>query len=291
MTKQKWISAVFCALLALSVLTACRDKTDPNDPRNNYPVSIGEVTIKELPLKVVSLSPLTTEMMKAIGASGHLTAISDACTNPDGANLPRMGSAMAPQTDEILALAPSLLLTTSQPDTAFSQQLELYHIPVLVFSPAASLEELRSNYETLGMAMGGKLQGLQNGQRAFSILQKGLDGLTQPQNPPKAALVLDGAAVATPDTLAGQLLEQAGAQNAAVGCTGYRMDMAALADAAPDILFCPKGMANTIKTNSLLKETPAVKNNRVFEADTTALEQQGIELLQAVEQMNQAILL
>lgn len=62
------------------------------------------------PARVVSLSPALTETTLALGAGDQLVGVSDFCELPAGKTLPRVGSALTPNHEAILALEPSVIL-------------------------------------------------------------------------------------------------------------------------------------------------------------------------------------
>ena len=96
--------------------------------------------------------------------------------------------------------------------------------------------------------------------------------------------------VATPDTVMGQLLACAGYKNVAEGCVNFIMSKEAIFDAAPQIVFCGKGIKEALALDPVLSKIPAVVNNQVYEIDTDALRLPGNRFAQIISDMQNAVL-
>ena len=69
------------------------------------------VTISETPLRLIGLAPSLTETLFALGVGNRVVGATDwADYPPEAANLPRVGSFVAPNVEQIVALRPDLVL-------------------------------------------------------------------------------------------------------------------------------------------------------------------------------------
>ena len=72
-----------------------------------------ELTVAEVPRRVVSLVPSLTETLE-VSSSGRLVGVTDYCTHPAGLQLPTVGGSKYPKLAEILACEPDLVLANSE---------------------------------------------------------------------------------------------------------------------------------------------------------------------------------
>lgn len=138
LSRRSLLQASLTTLL-MSSAAACREHGD------------GAV-IKHGPRRVVSLSPAVTETVFAIGAGADLVGVSDYCNYPEAAKkLPRTGSALTPNYEAIVRLAPTLILCEG---AASAPRRELTTLGVTKFLPWLSLEDIVSSTRTLGALTG-----------------------------------------------------------------------------------------------------------------------------------------
>ncbi|MFI5612317.1 helical backbone metal receptor [Amycolatopsis sp. NPDC051903] len=91
------------------------------------------------PSRVVSLVPSLTEAVE-VSAPGRLVGATDYCTHPSSLDVPRVGGSKYPKLDQVLALAPDLVLANSEENRPEDvQRLRANGIPVFVMAAAASV--------------------------------------------------------------------------------------------------------------------------------------------------------
>jgi ABC-type Fe3+-hydroxamate transport system substrate-binding protein len=69
------------------------------------------------PQRIVSLVPSDTYSVAALGCAGRLVARTDYCDRPEDLGVPSIGGTKNPRVDEILALAPDLVLANQEENT------------------------------------------------------------------------------------------------------------------------------------------------------------------------------
>ncbi|MGH7789973.1 MAG: helical backbone metal receptor [Candidatus Binatia bacterium] len=103
------------------------------------------------PQRIVSLVPSLTELVCHLGAAHRLAGVTAYCTEPPEvvATLPHLGGTKNPQVDEILALAPDLVLVNSEEnrrtdfDALLAAGLAVFvSFPTTVAGAATSIERL-----------------------------------------------------------------------------------------------------------------------------------------------------
>ena len=89
--------------------------------------------------RVVSLVPSLTEAVE-VSAPGRLAGATDYCTHPSTLDVPRVGGSKYPKIDDVLDLAPDLVLANSEENRPEDvERLRANGIPVWVMAAAASV--------------------------------------------------------------------------------------------------------------------------------------------------------
>ncbi|MEC3981935.1 helical backbone metal receptor [Amycolatopsis sp. H20-H5] len=89
--------------------------------------------------RVVSLVPSLTEAVE-ISAPGRLAGVTDYCTHPSTLEAPRVGGSKYPKVDEVLRLAPDLVLANSEENRPEDvERLRANGIPVWVMAAPATV--------------------------------------------------------------------------------------------------------------------------------------------------------
>lgn len=103
------------------------------------------------PLRVVSLAPNLTDMVREIGADETLVAVTPFCAGSE--NMRRVPGGMQPEAEAVLALEPDLVLASSITPGATVRQLRDLGIRTEVFH-AESLDEIRTTMAKLASVFG-----------------------------------------------------------------------------------------------------------------------------------------
>jgi ABC-type Fe3+-hydroxamate transport system substrate-binding protein len=89
--------------------------------------------------RVVSLVPSLTEAVE-VSAPGRLAGATDYCTHPAGLDVPRVGGSKYPKIDDVLDLAPDLVLANSEENRPEDvERLRANGIPVWVMAASATV--------------------------------------------------------------------------------------------------------------------------------------------------------
>ena len=126
---------------------------------DTFPVTVtddlgNEVTLEKAPESIVSLAPVNTEILFAIGAGDSVTGRTDYCNYPEeAADVDSIGTYTEPNLELILSKSPDLVVASSYIDDSIRQQLEENGTAIFVTN-ANSLEGAEYDIETLGKLIG-----------------------------------------------------------------------------------------------------------------------------------------
>jgi len=281
---------------ALLAATSCH-KVDEKNPSN---AATHEVTDEAgrrvtLPVKVdriVSLAPNLTEIVYAVGAGDRLVGRTSYCDYPPQAkSVTEVGDTLHPSVERIIALKPQVVLvsTASQLEN-FTRQLDEQKIAVYVTNPQ-SLDQVFASIEKLGNLFG-------KSDVAAKLLDdlrrraKTVESATAPLKPVRVFYQVSDQPLYTigRDAYLTDLIKRAGgiSVTADVPTAFPRFsDEAALAS-KPDAIILPTGgsMGNAnAAVAPALKNSPAVRDNRVYKINDDLLSRPGPRLVDGLEQL------
>ncbi len=147
-------------VVALTVVaTACGSdspfpESAPAVPVDNstFPVEVAGARIVARPVRIVSLSTVSTEVLFAVGAGDQVIAVDSQSTHPPGAPVTDLSS-FEPNVEAIVAFEPDLVFTSFDPGDLVAG-LETLGIPTILHAGAADLDEAYSQIEQVGVATG-----------------------------------------------------------------------------------------------------------------------------------------
>ncbi|WCD86161.1 Hemin-binding periplasmic protein HmuT [Streptomyces xanthophaeus] len=246
------------------------------------PVTVGSAD------RVVPLTGSLNEIVHTLGLGRQVVARDITATFEQAAQLPVVTRGHDVSAESVLSLRPTLVLaeTTTGPAEAI-QQIRDAGIPVLVVSPAKTLEDVPKRIAAVAASLGVKEAGEQLNRRTadrIAAARKDIPAATGTK-PRVAFLYLRGTAsvylLGGSDSGAASLLEAAGAvdtgKESGLGKDFTPITSEALAAAAPDaILVMSKGLESVGGVDGLVKipgvaQTPAGMDRRVVSVDDGVL--------------------
>lgn len=286
---KKLTALILCAALMCAVFTGCGHSSDISSGAGvkDYPVTIGNVTVREEPSGAAVLSANLADVILALGYEVQLKAKSADCTQSDLSVLPNV---TADDADQIKSLGANLVLTDQALTDTQNAAMQKDGITVLPISPAVSRKDLEQLYIAVGSALKGAVTGYGRGEDVSEGILQTIDDITRviPQsNTPVTAVYLydDKGQAVTGDTIQSKLMEAAGLTNSASGGTGGSFSAADLLRADPQYIFCAKGVKDKLKTSAEYGKLSAVKAGKVYEMDPNLMLLQGEEMVSAVSFM------
>ncbi|MFC7243543.1 ABC transporter substrate-binding protein [Catellatospora aurea] len=282
----------------VAVLGACATN-DPATPTPSsaaaaYPVTVGSVTLPAQPVKIVSLSPTTTEMLFAIGAGGQVVAADDNSNFP--ANAPKTElSGFQPNAEAVAAKSPDLVVLSTDANNVVAQ-LTTLKIPVYVAPAAVTLDDTYQQLAELGELTGHKTEAAALAQRMKDDIAKLVKDLPKRATPLSYYYELDPTLYSvTSKTFIGSLFELAGLENVADAAdtkgSGYpQLTAESLVKSNPDLIFladtkCCQQSLDTVKARAGWAGMTAVSKGQVIALDDDIASRWGprvVDLIRAI---------
>jgi len=229
------------------------------------------------PQRIVSLAPNLTQMVDAAGASDRLVAVTPFCEAAAG--IERLPGGIQPEAEQVLAMAPDLVLATVMTPATTREQLGKLGLRVEVID-APSLASIRS-------AMG----------RIANLLHAATPVPAEParHESKQTAVLLFGAETtysAGCGTHAHEILEQAGLRNIAAGASGPwpQLSEEFLLAADPEIIVVADygnakrdRLLESLRGHPLRRHLAAVREGRIVVLPAQAFSIPGPAALEAGE--------
>lgn len=301
--------ATILGCLLGSILTGC--ETGKPDTRSTAPSSLQEgfpmtftdrldrkVTVNDLPARIVSLSPSTTELLFTLGAGGKLVGRTEYCTYPEEAlQVPVVGKGTIEgiSREAILATKPDVILFKWDSHQALIEIFEPLGIPLLGIGPE-SVEELLEEASLLGRMTGKELKARDFIDR-FRYRLRELQQSVAAIDPSRRAKVFyevwdDPLMTAGPSSFIGQLLILANVENvfADVESRYPRVSSEVLVQRNPDIILAPTTHTQKVDVRTMASRPGwagmrAVENHRIHTIDGDLISRCGPRMLNALEEI------
>lgn len=229
------------------------------------------------PQRIVSLAPVVTEALFAVGAGGRVVGVTRYCDRPTAAaSLPRVGGYSDPSLERILSLRPDLVVAMpSFSQRALLDQLRDADIAVYVIF-TDTLDEVRALPRDLGAAVGEPALGLEVARRMDGELRALENRRTRAPARVLVVVGVDPIVVAGPGTFADDVLQLLGATPvpARNGPAWPQWSPEAVLTARPDVVVAAEGPRDRDRLRKLLGASRA----RVVSADRPILMRPGPSL-------------
>ncbi len=246
------------------------------------------VTIPVKVTRVVSLAPNLTENIFAVGAGDRLVGVTTFCNYPEQAKtIAKIGDTMTPNMESIIALKPDgVFVSTASQIEAFMKTLEANGIAVYVTNPT-SLDGVLDNLQKLGDLFGtqeqtGKLVNdlkLRTGKVIRDLIEeKKLKVFVQISREPLFTI--------GKQSFLTEILQKAGAESVTkdVESAYPKLSKETASALNPEVIILSESDDNK-EPNDAFKNSPAVKNGRIYKVNADLLSRPGPRLVDALEQI------
>ena len=303
---RKKANVAFVLLIALTVMSACRGTanvssntvTEPIRPMRIVTDDLQrKVTIPTKVTRVVSLAPNLTESIFAVGAGDRLVGVTTFCNYPEQAKeIAKIGDTMSPNMESIVALKPDIVfVSTASQIENFTRTLEANGIAVYVMNPM-TFDGVFKNLKQLG-----EIFGLQNtADKLADDLQKRVKAISEKAFGPDVWENIEGHhstlvfvqiskeplfTIGNGSFLT-QLLRKADAESVTADVeTAYpKLSKETASALNPEAIILSDSEDNR-EPNEVFKNSPAVKNKRVYKINADLLSRPGPRLVDALEQI------
>lgn len=293
--KQLGVLVVLLSLL-VSMTIGCQAQFQPG----TYTDDIGrEVTINEIPQRIVSHVPSITEMLFALGLGERVVGVSDYCDYPEEAkSKTSVGNYFNPSIENIVALDPDLVLTDGYSEGII--QLDSLGIPYLVINPQ-DIDGIFKDLELLGHVTGteGEAEELiEDMQDSIAHVLATVEGAS----PLRVLFIIDATDLTFPWTAGSgsfidALITMAGGENVAAQTQGawVQLSIEEIVNADPEIIVLPAKHGTAFTSPETLighpawQRTTAVKENRSFIIDDDLVSRSGPRIIQGLEELARII--
>ncbi len=242
--------------------------------------------------RAISLAPSLTEMIFAVGADDRLVGVTTYCNYPEEAKaIQKIGDTQTPNIEGIIALKPQIVfVSTASQLEAFTETLEEQGISVFV-SDQKTVDEVFDDLVTLGDLFGRPDEAVRLATRLQSRAKfywHERKRETEPQEPPSVFVQFSNEPLFTvgKGSYVTQVVEYAGGESVTRDLpTAYPMLSKETALALnPEVIILSDSDDNR-EPNAVFKNSPAVKNGRVYRIDADIISRPGPRLVDAIEQI------
>jgi iron complex transport system substrate-binding protein len=284
-----WRQTVVAAvLLTIAVISGCRSSSQSKNTNAAANVPMRQVTDDLgrsvlVPTKInraISLAPSLTENIFAVGAGDRLVGVTTFCNFPEEAkSIAKIGDTMNPNMESIIALRPDVVfVSTASQIEMFMKTLEANGIAVYVSNPT-SLEGVFKDLKRFGELFGNQ-----------DIAENLVTDLKRRVEEARCIDVRACAAVATfgkkvePRT---RVFVQISKEPLfTIGKQSFLTDLIGMMYAESVTMNVESAYPKLSKENaSALKNSPAVKNGRIYKVNADLLSRPGPRLVDALEQI------
>jgi iron complex transport system substrate-binding protein len=260
-----------------------------------------KVTIKGVPERIISLAPSNTEIIYALGLEDRLVGVTDYCNYPpEAAEKPSVGGFSTTNIEEVVALAPDLILATSIHESEIIPQLETHGLTVVALAPK-TFDDVLDAIEIAGKVTGtvDKAEELLTGMRSrINAVTEKLKDL--PEDRVKRVFYLtwhDPLMTSGGDTLINEFISLAGGVNIFEELSGAEaVDMEVLLAREPQVFIAGIGMGSGeeqglqfLMTEERLANTEAVINGQVYGIHMDLTGRAGPRIVDGLEQFARCI--
>jgi len=290
---------IVLSLLFLFALTACKNAANPlsqapaPDEMRDIADDLGRKL--KIPLKVervVSLAPSLTENIFAVGAGDRLVGVTTYCNYPEDAlKIQKVGDTQTPNIETIVALKPQIVfVSTASQLEAFMKTLESQGITVFVTNPN-DLNGVLANLRQLGDIFGT----IERTTVLLNELQERIIGIEEQNlDKPKVKVFVqfDKEALYTigKESFLTEIVERAGGTSVTKDiATAYpKISKETALALNPDVIIVSES-PNNLEPNEVFKNSPAVKNKRVYKINADIISRPSPRIVDAMEQIAEAL--
>ncbi len=241
--------------------------------------------------RIVSLAPSITELVFAAGAGEKLVGVTSYCDFPaEAASIRKVGDTQTPNVEAIVALQPQLVfVSTASQLEAFAEVLDRQKIGVYVID-VQGLQDVPLRIRKLGEILRTKAQAdVAADALTRRIAAVGTSLSTDAR--PKVFVQISAEPLFTigSGSFITELVRQAGGDSVARDiATGYpKLSKETAAAMNPEVIVLSDSEDNK-HPNEVFRNSPSVRNGRVYRIDADILSRPGPRLVDAVEKLAEA---
>jgi len=320
---KNWTTGALAIMLVLS-LAACGVNNEPKQgtepapteqvtppieeasAKTVYPLTVKdatgeEITFKEAPKKIISISPAETESLFALGLDEQIVGVSDFDDYPTAATTkPKMGGLYKPNEEAIIAAQPDLVLTGISMSVEAAKHLRDLGITIFKTDPK-SVDDVISNIEVFGQITDHQAEA----KTVVNKMKQERDEVTEavksltPEQKKKVYIEFSlGWTVGSGEFL-NELITLAGGVNVAADTVGWNeISEEKIINDNPDVILFSKNVVDDktkkkldeiIKARSGWDQITAVKNNTIYGLEDNLVSRPGPRVTEGLKEIASAI--
>lgn len=284
-------------MLCVFVVASCKSENQQAAPAETKTREITDdlgrrIKIPERVERVVSLAPNLTENIFAVGAGDRLAGVTSFCNYPaEAQKIQKVGDTITPNIETIIALKPQIVFvsTASQIET-FTKTLEAQNITVFVTNPK-DLNGVLANLRQLGEIFGTQ----DKTNTLLGELDKriaAIDARVKDKAKVKTFVQISKEPLFTvgKQSFLTEIIERAGGVSVTADIeTAYpKISKETALALIPDVIILSESPDN-LEPNDVFKNSPAMKNGKVFKINADILSRPSPRLIDALEQIAEAL--
>jgi iron complex transport system substrate-binding protein len=234
---------------------------------------IAEPVVKDIPKRIISLSPGITEALYLLGAGESVIGVTTYCQKPpDAANKEKIGTLLEINTEKVINLKPDLVIGTGLTSSKDMRKLKNLGINIIIFDISKEFDRLCNIFLELGKLVGKEKRAgimVAESKKRVVKIQKKVEVL-----PRKKVFVQLGSKplfASTKDYFINDLIEFAGGINIFKEAKSGLISREEVVRRNPDIvIITTMGMAGGKEQKSWqqYKTINAVKNKHIYLVDS-----------------------
>jgi iron complex transport system substrate-binding protein len=291
--KRFFFALIFACLLVFSGCKGANQAKQIDAPTREITDDLGRrVKIPEKVERAVSLAPNLTEIVFSVGAGERLVGVTSFCNYPEEAKkIQKIGDTMTPNIENIIALKPQIVFvsTASQIET-FTKTLDEQGIVYFVTNPQ-NLDGIYKSINQIGDVFGKT----EKAREVVENLQKRVaevEAKTEKSPRVKTFVQIDREALYTVgrDSFITDLIHRAGGASVTADvATAYPTLNKETAFALNPEAIILSESPNNLTPNDVFKNSPAVKNAKVFKVNADIISRPAPRIVDALEQIARAL--
>ncbi len=280
------------------LLAACtgQERAATGGPASTYTVidDFGDTSRFARPAqRVVSLNPVTTELLFALGVGDRAVGRTTWDLFPEAAKaVPDLGPGMGPNVEAVMGQRPDLvLLYASESNRAAVQQLRAAGIATLTHR-TDKVADLQRVLPVIAAALGVDSLGRLVADSVRASVEA-VRAMPRPAEPVRAFWHIWDAPIMTigGGSYMSELLEIAGAVNVFADAEqpSPAVSLEEIARRNPDVILAGPNNARKLRANPLWQAVPAVRAGRILVIDTTVVGRPGVRMGEAARFLRRAL--
>ena len=260
-------------LLLIATFVSCSSPKTKDHKKIQFTDSKGQkLVLEKKPQRIISCSPVITEVMFALHEETKLVGRTTFCTYPPEAEkIPAIGGLMDPSLEVIVKLKPDLVMASTHFQREAAKRIEQLGIPFAWLMSQESISGARDLIINIGNLIGEKVKADSLWNTIQTDMKRTVELIPENQHQPTVYYVVGfgkgGDYTAGGDTFISELINMAGGINIAEDIQGWAYNLEALMQKDPDIILIQHSMKDAFCQHEHYKDLTAVKNNQVYAVD------------------------